>query len=50
MLAGKEVEIIYDQKDRNAALKTETIGQDGTLEIAVLGQGGAMIFQDPDIQ
>lgn len=45
MLAGKEVSIIYDNKDASAAIKTQNIRKNGKLKITLQPNGGAMVFQ-----
>ena len=44
MLKNKEVTLIYDAKDRSAATKTIKIKKNGTFNIDVLGEGGALLI------
>ncbi|RXG15580.1 glycosyl hydrolase family 97 [Leeuwenhoekiella aestuarii] len=44
MLKNKEVTLIYDAKDRSAATKTVKIKKNGTFNIDVLGEGGALLI------
>ncbi len=45
-LSSQEVNLIYDKSDRSAGLKNIKVNQDGVVNISVLGEGGAMFFQD----
>lgn len=43
MLAGQDVKLIYDNKDRTAGYKLIKIGKDGAVKLELLGEGGAVI-------
>lgn len=45
MLAGKEVKHLYDNKDKTAGYKTSKIRSNGTLEIELLPEGGAVLYE-----
>lgn len=45
MLAGKEVKHLYDNKDQTAGYKTSKIKSNGTLEIELLPEGGAVLYE-----
>ncbi|MCD8043304.1 MAG: glycoside hydrolase family 97 protein [Tannerellaceae bacterium] len=44
MLEGREINLLYDQKDRTAGFKTIKPNKKGTYEIRMLGEGGAVLF------
>ncbi|MCD7930197.1 MAG: glycoside hydrolase family 97 C-terminal domain-containing protein [Tannerellaceae bacterium] len=44
MLEGREINLLYDQKDRTAGFKTIKPNKKGIYEIQMLGEGGAVLF------
>lgn len=44
MLAGKEVNMLYDKNDRKAGIKTLKIDKSGRVKLELLDEGGAVLF------
>lgn len=44
MLAGQEVTLLYDKKDRGAGEKTVKINKNGKVQLTLLSEGGVVIF------
>jgi hypothetical protein len=45
-LAGKEVTVIYDKKDRTAGIRTATVAKKGTFDVDMESLGGIMIYSN----
>ena len=43
MLAGKEVQLLSDEKDRSVGNNSMQVKKDGTISVDVLGEGGAVL-------
>tara|TARA_R110002050_G_scaffold251241_2_gene389404 strand:- start:22818 stop:24773 length:1956 start_codon:yes stop_codon:yes gene_type:complete len=46
MLIKQDVSVIYDNKDRTAGFKKKNIGKSGKFIVALLPEGGALIFTE----
>ncbi|WP_245706100.1 glycoside hydrolase family 97 protein [Catalinimonas alkaloidigena] len=43
MLAGREVQLLYDEKGRTAGFATKKVGSNGRFKLSLLPEGGAVI-------